>query len=304
MSAMRTRPVPKTSALGGVPTGIMNARLLESVAGNISMAGLDLFAAAAAARIGIRMFDVAVLLVNSEKKVTATQSTASTASVGQSRSMPTRSPIDVDRPDASNALAMAMPPPNSISTPQGICLAVGQSRSRLPSPAPLGNEEQDDDGDERDGRVAGFVRTPTSRRPAAVRNLARDPGERGEAEHGEHALLRDGPLAFGFHFDARHAAEFPGEHEPGDGEHQHRDDAAHEQPLVKRHGGAGGRFVGGEKDAVGRSADRRGDAADARAVGDAQEQRHAELARCRRTRGRPSPRAASSARRPCWRPTC
>jgi len=39
MSAIRTRPEPNTTALGGVATGSMNAQLADSAAGTISSAG-------------------------------------------------------------------------------------------------------------------------------------------------------------------------------------------------------------------------------------------------------------------------
>ena len=62
----------------------MKARLFENVAGIISSTGSMPFALAVAARTGIRMFAVAVLLVNSERNVTEKQIVAMIASVGQS----------------------------------------------------------------------------------------------------------------------------------------------------------------------------------------------------------------------------
>ncbi len=86
ISPIRTLPVPKAIAFGGVPTGSMKDRLFERVAGNINIAGFMPPALAAAARIGIKTFDVAVLLVTSDRNVTARQTMPITANGGQSRS--------------------------------------------------------------------------------------------------------------------------------------------------------------------------------------------------------------------------
>src|SRR2546423_15622989 len=102
----------------------MKARLLESVAGIISRAGFMPFALAVAARMGIRILAVAVLLVNSERNVIEKQTMAMTASVGQSRRPCAKLPMTADRPELSNAVAIAMPPPNKMRIPHGIFSAV------------------------------------------------------------------------------------------------------------------------------------------------------------------------------------
>src|SRR5262245_15058871 len=103
----------------------MNARLFEKVAGIIRSAGFMSLAFAAAARIGIRIVAVAVLLVNSDRNVTLKHAIAMIASVGKSRMPWTRSPIRTDSPDDLNADAMASPPPKRIRIPHEILLAVG-----------------------------------------------------------------------------------------------------------------------------------------------------------------------------------
>src|SRR5262245_36451082 len=111
-------------ALGGVPTGIMKARLLESVAGIISSAGFIPLALAVAARSGIRMFAVAVLLVNSERNVMEKHNVTMIASGGQSRSPLARLPITFDKPEDSKPAARHSPPPKRMRTPHGISSAI------------------------------------------------------------------------------------------------------------------------------------------------------------------------------------
>ena len=69
ISAILIRPLPKTIALGGVATGIINAQDAESVAGIISNIGFAFMAKATEANIGRIISVVAVLDVNSVKKV-------------------------------------------------------------------------------------------------------------------------------------------------------------------------------------------------------------------------------------------
>ena len=66
-----TSPVPKTTALGIVATGNMNAQLALIAAGIIKRIGSMFDAVAAAPRIGISTFVVAVLLVISVRNVTS-----------------------------------------------------------------------------------------------------------------------------------------------------------------------------------------------------------------------------------------
>ena len=145
-------------ALGGVPTGIMKARLLESVAGIISSAGFMPLAFAVAARIGIRMFAVAVLLVNSERNVTEKQSVAMIASGGQSlKSARPVLPITFDKPEDLNPVARQMPPPNRIKTPHGISSAIFQlSKSAAFLAIAARNDEEQECGGNRDRHVVGF----------------------------------------------------------------------------------------------------------------------------------------------------
>ena len=68
MSGMRTSPVPKTIALGGVPTGIMNAQLAATVAGTSrALAGMPR-TGARAARIGSMVATCAVFDVSPDMK--------------------------------------------------------------------------------------------------------------------------------------------------------------------------------------------------------------------------------------------
>ena len=66
-----TSPVPKTTALGIVATGSMKAQLALIAAGIMSRIGSMFDAVAAAPRMGISTFVVAVLLVISVRKVTS-----------------------------------------------------------------------------------------------------------------------------------------------------------------------------------------------------------------------------------------
>ena len=156
-----------------------------------------LFAAAAAARIGIRMFDVAVLLVNSEKNVTETQSVARTASVGQSRST-----LDefADRRRRGRRLRTPWRSRcrrrTEAARPRE---SAWRSANRGAGCRRLRRWERETARRRRRARRScRRLRRADERRPAAERNLARDPGERGQAEHREHAFLRDRPLALRF----------------------------------------------------------------------------------------------------------
>ncbi len=69
ISAILTRPLPKTMALGGVATGIMKAHDAERVAGIMSIKGFTCMAKPTEARIGKIISVVAVFEVNSVRKV-------------------------------------------------------------------------------------------------------------------------------------------------------------------------------------------------------------------------------------------
>ena len=65
--AMRSWPLPKTTALGGVATGIMKAQLAASTVGNTSSRGLSPIATAIEAAIGRKVAVVAVLLTREDR---------------------------------------------------------------------------------------------------------------------------------------------------------------------------------------------------------------------------------------------
>ena len=73
ISGMVMWPEPNTIAFGGVAIGIINAKLAASVAGNISKYGCMPAPIAMPARIGTNVAVVAVLEVNSVKKITLAQ---------------------------------------------------------------------------------------------------------------------------------------------------------------------------------------------------------------------------------------
>lgn len=75
ISPILTRPLPNTMALGGVAIGIIKAHDAESVAGIMSRRGLVFMATAMDARMGRIICVVAVLDVNSVRKVSVVQTT-------------------------------------------------------------------------------------------------------------------------------------------------------------------------------------------------------------------------------------
>ena len=70
---MVTHPDPNTIALGGVATGSIKAQDADIVAGTIKRKGLIPIASAVAARIGIKIVEVAVFDVTSVRKVSIKQ---------------------------------------------------------------------------------------------------------------------------------------------------------------------------------------------------------------------------------------
>ena len=132
-------PVLNTIVFGAVATGSINAQLALIAAGTISRAGSIPAATAPAARIGIISAVVAVLLVISVRKVMVKQITPMIKMMCHVV-MPTSAlPKAALKPDTTNALAIAMPPPNSISMPHGIFAAVSQSSKRSPLPFGIRN---------------------------------------------------------------------------------------------------------------------------------------------------------------------
>ena len=133
------RPVENTIVLGAVATGNINAQLALMAAGTMSSSGGGISAAnAAAAKTGSMRVVVAVLLVISVRKVIEMQMLRMTRMSSSVASADNHSPSSPDRPVATKAFAMAIPPPNKMRTPQGMFAAADQS-SRRPS-LPLGTE--------------------------------------------------------------------------------------------------------------------------------------------------------------------
>ena len=98
ISGIRTRSLPKTMALGGVATGIMNAHDADRVAGIISNSGCRFVATATEARIGRIISVVAVLDVNSVRKVIDRQ-TIRISTNGGTPARPAKAlPIRMDSP--------------------------------------------------------------------------------------------------------------------------------------------------------------------------------------------------------------
>ena len=98
ISAILIRPLPKTIALGGVATGIIKAQDAESVAGIINNIGFVFMAKATDAKIGRIISVVAVLDVNSVKKVRPKQMMRIITIGGIPASPANLFPINVDRP--------------------------------------------------------------------------------------------------------------------------------------------------------------------------------------------------------------
>ena len=69
ISGRFTCPLPNTIALGGVATGNMNAQLAASAAGTANIKGFSPTLIASAATTGRNAAVVAVLLVNSVRKI-------------------------------------------------------------------------------------------------------------------------------------------------------------------------------------------------------------------------------------------
>ena len=113
-------PLLKTTALGAVATGNMNAQLALKAAGTINNSGAIEAPIAAAASTGISNVVVAVLLVVSVKKLTPKQSTNSIMKIGQPASTPNNSPNSALSPEVKKARAIQIPPENNNNIPQGI----------------------------------------------------------------------------------------------------------------------------------------------------------------------------------------
>ena len=92
-------PLPKTTAFGGVATGIIKANEADSVAGIININGLVFIATATEANTGIIICVVAVLDVNSVINVIA-ELIPKIVTNGDAPSKPAKlAPIKLDNPD-------------------------------------------------------------------------------------------------------------------------------------------------------------------------------------------------------------
>ena len=129
-------PVLNIMVLGAVATGNINAQLALIAAGTISTSGGILAAKAAAAKIGSINVVVAVLLVISVINVMVKQIPSTRKKVSRVASCVSHAPSSAESPEERNAFAIAIPPPNKMSMPQGIFSAASQLRRR--SPLPLG----------------------------------------------------------------------------------------------------------------------------------------------------------------------
>ena len=130
MSLIRKCPVPKMIALGGVATGNINASEAASVAGIINSKGLTWMVTARPARMGRIISVVAVLDVSSvSSDIIATITEVRT--MGWVPANPDNcSPNQMDRPESTNPLARANPPPNRRTMCQGILPKTSMSRMR------------------------------------------------------------------------------------------------------------------------------------------------------------------------------
>ena len=131
------RPVPKVTALGGVATGNIKAKEALIAAGIINNIGSTAAPIAAAPSIGISRVVVARLLVTSVRKVTAKHKANIVRMIGSKARFSNAPPISALKPEFVKAVAILMPDPNKIRTPQGILSAVAQSRSFWASPLVL-----------------------------------------------------------------------------------------------------------------------------------------------------------------------
>ena len=117
---MLTQPLPKTIAFGGVATGNINANEAANVAGTIKYNGSTAAAIAAIPSIGRIIVVVAVLEVNSVKKVTARQMVRTVIHNGQSETPVSLDPIHLSSPLTPKPDARAKPPPKRIKIPHGV----------------------------------------------------------------------------------------------------------------------------------------------------------------------------------------
>ena len=160
---MVTLPVPKTMALGGVPTGSMKAQVAASVAGISSSIGSAPIPSATPPRIGMKVAAVAVFDVISVSRITIAVTAITSQIVGSAPSPDTCWPNHWSRPLADTAEARLSPPPNSISTPQGSPASASFHSSTiraLPCPGRMNSS------------TPAAMATPVSSKPASHGNAA------------------------------------------------------------------------------------------------------------------------------------
>ena len=119
-------------ALGAVPDGIMKHSEAANVHGNMSSSGSQPAATALAARIGIMMVVIAVLVVISVAKLINRATVAMATMSGERPTQPRSDPTQSARPEERMASANAKPPPSRRITPQGSLTA---DRRLGPAPA-------------------------------------------------------------------------------------------------------------------------------------------------------------------------
>ena len=110
-------PDPKTIALGGVATGNIKAQLAARATAAVTNIGLKSDCIAMAATTGKKVAVVAILEVNSVKKIIMVTTNITINAILIPCGI--RLPIHTARPVVCTALARLKPPPNSTSNPQG-----------------------------------------------------------------------------------------------------------------------------------------------------------------------------------------
>ena len=128
ISAMPMRPEPKTMALGGVATGIMNAQLAAMAAGTSSSSGSTPAATATAASTGSAAAVVAVLLVNSVRNTIVLTTTSITISVGNPCSRWAPAPIHPSTPVSVTDAAAALAADADVAASPGYIVIADSSR--------------------------------------------------------------------------------------------------------------------------------------------------------------------------------
>ena len=115
------RPVPKTIAFGGVATGSIKAHEAPIPITKTSTSCGSPICSAIAANTGTNKAAEAVLEANSVKKIINADTAIMTIISGaEDSALATVSPSTKDAPDTFKIVDSAIPPPNSMSTPQSV----------------------------------------------------------------------------------------------------------------------------------------------------------------------------------------